>query len=264
MPRDARVQARKVPRQLPRAHRPGRGPGTSRLRCQHSCRPKRAGLCGRLLGVQPPGRCTHAPTPAPHQPGHICVCRACPSGGAGPCSWFVGLWARWRRLPAKVAAAGLPGAPEATRRPSRTPGINGASTLSSGPTGPVLGAGTGPGSRFVFSGFCWWEHARRPLLGACVSGASKPKSLFGGRGAPSTRVVLVRGAAPGVCMQVDCQGTIWGGGHCSWTEATGVVAVYTGHPGVACGPPPLFTCVSGSGVLPGAPPRACGAPRRRC
>lgn len=174
----------------------GQGPSTSRLRCQRSCRPKCAGHRGRLLGMWPPHRCTHTPTPAPHQPRHICECRTCPAvvpalalgswvsgpGGRGPgrsgCSW----------APSSSRGNTLP-------HPGRR-ALTGHLYSAWAPQVPVIGAGAGPRGRFVFSGFCWREHARRPLLGACVSGASKPKSPFGGRGAPSTRVCGCAGQPP--------------------------------------------------------------------
>lgn len=149
------------------------GTSTWSLQCQHTCGPaQRARCCGEGLAVPVPAHC---------RPGHACGCaRPVPSrcwalhwasGGSGP-----GGGARQTN----VAATRLPKAPRGTHRPA--PG--------SGQTGPLqaplawVGWGQAP-AVCHFSGFCQRERARRPLLGARVSGASKPKSRGRGGAPPS-------------------------------------------------------------------------------
>lgn len=211
---------------------------------------------GRLAGARTRPPCS------PAARAHLRV-QGPPSGGAGPCSWFVGLWASGGDCRPKWLQPGSQELPRKHAAPSRTPGINGASTLGSGPRGPVLGAGTGPGAG-AFSqdsvggnmpgGPSWRPVFLEPLSQrACLGGGLPPDQS--GVGVP---------AAPGVCMRVDCRGTIWGAGAAAGRRPQGSWLFTLGARAWPALPPPMFTCVSGSGVPAWRPPRACGAPRRRC
>lgn len=138
--------------------------------------------------------------------------------------------------------------------------------------GPLEGwAGTGPQEQFIFSGFfqlgmCQASRVHHPT--GDVSGASKPKSPlavvcvcvwlpppppWGGR------------TPPGICVSVDCwRGSPRLGRRLRWVMG---VSVFTrSWCGVECrGPvPPMFTCVSGSGVPARPHPQASVSTRRRC
>lgn len=95
------------------------------------CRPPRE-AAGRAAASQVHA---HAHPCSPPAQAHLRV-QGLPGRGAGPCSWFVGLWARWASARPKWLQ---PGSQELLRQhaaPSWAPGINGASTLSLGSAGP--------------------------------------------------------------------------------------------------------------------------------
>lgn len=175
------------------------------------------------------------------------------SAGAGPAQR--GCWApapgSW---PLGQGEAGArperlqPGSRELLRQhaaPSQMPGMSGASALGSGPTGPSWGRGRDrPGAGGFSQGPVGGNTPGGPS--GAVSGASKPKSLWG-------RVPLDQSAAaPGVCMRVDC-----------WDPPWEALQLDGGHGGRGClhwAPLLMFTCVSGSGVPAWCPPKSLRSP----